>query len=203
MSARRFSLMRCVAIFVAFPVSFCVKASSPGVSLFPALKPGLWEIVNSRSYNPGFTTTGRRCVGPASQERLAANKEFMEASKDCRTVVSETSAKKINFSMECKKIEGVTITTKISFDGSFSSRFEQLMTISLSIPSHLEGASEKSMYRFVGTCPKNMKPGDTVTSYSDGSSSPVWNRYSNRGLGNDTQTNTGAKQQLGSNKSGG
>jgi hypothetical protein len=202
MSAKRFSLMGCVAILATLPLSPCVNASLPGKSLYPALKPGLWEIVNSQSSMPGYTTTERRCVGPASQERRAANKEFMEAFKDCRTVVPQTSAKKINFSMECKKMEGVTITTKVDFNGNFSSRFERTETVSLSIPSHLEGTSNKSVYRFAGTCPKSMKSGDTVTSNSDGSVFPVRNRYRDRDIGADTQTDVGAKQKLDTKKSG-
>lgn len=147
---------------------------------YPQQKRGLWEIVNSQSPSTAYKTTELRCVGAAGQEKRTSKKEFLEETKDCRTTVLETSAKKVEQRRECKKYESLIATIRIVYQGDFSSHFERTMTLSLNVPTRLEGESKRTTYRFLGICPKGMSPGDTFTTNSDGHIVGEWNRYTGR-----------------------
>jgi len=149
---------------------------------YPQQKRGLWEIVNSQSSNAGYKTTELRCVGARAQETRTSKKEYLEETKDCRTVVLETSAKKVERQRECKKYDGIIATIKVVYEGDFSRHFERTMTLSLSVPTRLEGESKTTKYRFVGVCPKGMLPGDTFTTNSEGNIVGEWNRYNGRAI---------------------
>lgn len=149
---------------------------------YPRQKRGLWEIVNSQSSSPAYKTTELRCVGAVVQETRTSKKEYLEETKDCRTVVLETSAKKVEQRRECKKYDGVIAKVRVVYQGDFSSHFERTMTLSLSVPTRLEGESKTTKYRFVGVCPKGMLPGDTFTTNSEGNIVGEWNRYTGRAI---------------------
>jgi hypothetical protein len=178
-------LLRC-SIFGMFLLAFSMAtmANPPAQKIsddwYPPLKKGLWEIFNSESLYGGYTTTELRCVGEGGQEKRTSKKEHMEQTKDCHTTVLQTSAKKVEQRRECKKYEGVTSTIDVVFKGDFSSNFERMLTLSMSIPTRQEGATKLNRYRFVGMCPKGMLPGDTFTINSEGSVVGGFNRYTGR-----------------------
>ena len=149
---------------------------------YPQQKRGLWEIVNSQSSNTGYKTTELRCVGARAQETRTAKKEYLEETKDCRTLVLETSAKKVEQRRECKKYDGVIAKVSVVYQGDFSSHFERTMTLSLNIPTRLESETKTKKYRYIGACPKGMSPGDTFTTNSDGNVVGEWNRYTGRAI---------------------
>jgi len=159
---------------------FYASANAQAISPYPALKKGLWEIVTTDSSSPDFKATELRCVGGANQERRTAKKEFADEIKNCRVLTSTSSKEKISLVRECKKDGGLIMTLKINIEGNFSSRFERSANPSFNIPTGLEGLTHTTIYRFVGACPKSMKAGDTITTYPDGGSSNLWNRYSIR-----------------------
>jgi hypothetical protein len=185
MTSIQLSRLRCCvlgAILFAFSMATIANASAKKISddWYPPLKKGLWEIFNSESLYGGYTTTELRCVGAVGQEKRTSKKEHMEQTKDCHTTVLQTSAKKVEQRRECKKYEGVTSTIDVVFQGDFSSNFERMMTLSMSIPTRQEGATKLNRYRFVGVCPKGMLPGDTFTTNKEGSVVGGFNRYTGR-----------------------
>jgi hypothetical protein len=147
---------------------------------YPPLKKGLWEIFNSESLNAGYTTTELRCVGPLVRENRTSKKEYLEQTKDCRSTVLKSSAKKVEQQRECKKFDGVIGTIEVVYEGDFSNNFERTMKLSLSIPTRSEGATKLTKYRFVGMCPKGMLSGDSFTMNSEGNIVGGLNRYTGR-----------------------
>ena len=67
---------------------------------YPQHKRGLWEIVNTQS-STAYKTTELRCVGTVAQETRTSKKEYLEETKDCRTVVLEGRGLKSRISLRC------------------------------------------------------------------------------------------------------
>lgn len=163
----------CMSLFHIFNPAIAATGKKP----VPILKLGLWEIRKTDSLAPTLITNERRCVGARKLEVLAANNQYEQDIRQCSVYDVAVSAKKIEYIMKCEPDPGVVRTFKVVYEGDFSKKFERTSTLSINIATKFEGAFQKVTHKFIGTCPKNMKPGDIMLINSAGGIITQRNQY--------------------------
>jgi len=143
----------------------------------PILKPGLWEILRTESLSLTHVTTERRCVGVRKLEMRAAYHQFEQEVRQCAISNAVLAAQKIEYVTKCERDPGVFVTSRVIYEGDFSKKFDRTSTVSINIPTPLEGAVARSAYKFIGACPKDTKPGESVFVNAEGRPFGKWNRY--------------------------
>ena len=143
----------------------------------PILRPGLWEITRTESLRPNHATLERRCVGSNKQERRAAREAYNQQFRRCTMSDVVVSKRARSFLAKCAKDYGVIVSSRVNYEGSFLSQFDQITTVNVSIPTPMEGMTIRASYKYAGVCPQDMALGDTILASSAGQSLGNWNRY--------------------------
>jgi hypothetical protein len=143
----------------------------------PLLSQGLWEVVSTESMRKGFEGTESRCVGAKEQEVKLARKEFKAKRTNCEFADVVLTENLIGYTAICTRDFGVKVTGRISFKGDFGRKFVRTEVLSFDISTPMDGMTQTQQFRYKGSCPKSMKPGETVLSIRDGPTMPKWNRY--------------------------
>jgi hypothetical protein len=151
--------------------------SAPSKSPDPILKEGFWEVVVTESLRKDSEVTRNQCVGPKEQEVALAQKEFDVMRLTCKFTNVKSGKGLVSYSRVCTKSSGVIATSRVVSTGNFSNEFTQIQTLSLDIPTQMEGMTQTSRFKYKGQCPKDMVPGDTITKHRDGPTMDKWNRY--------------------------
>ena len=172
-----------VVSLLVWSVHATASPSSPENAV-PILRPGLWEITRTESLRPNHATLERRCVGSNKQELRAARQEYNQQFRRCTMSDVVVSKRARSFSAKCAKDEGVIVTSRVKYEGSFLSQFDKITTGSLSIPTPMEGMTIRESYKYAGVCPKEMALGDTTLATSAGRSLGNWNRYDSQSAKN-------------------
>jgi len=147
----------------------------------PILKLGLGEIRRSDSIAPTLITNERRCVGARKLEVLAANNQYEHDILQCNVSDVAVSSRKIEYVKKCEPDPGIVRTFKVVYERDFSKEFERTSTFSINIAITFEGAFQKVTHKFIGACPKNMRPGDIMLINSTGVIITQWNQYDAKG----------------------
>jgi hypothetical protein len=143
----------------------------------PILKEGFWEVVVTESVRKDSEVTKNWCVGPKAKETQLAQKEFDNMRSTCKFTDVKSGEGRVSYTRVCAKSSGVNVTSRVVSVGDFASEFTQTQTLSLDVPTQMEGMTQTQRFKYKGTCPKDMAPGDTVTKHRDGPTMDKWNRY--------------------------
>lgn len=154
---------------------FAVNADT--LNPVPILKTGLWEITISNPLDPNKGSFKKRCAGSLSQETDYENEVFTEGRQKCK-ILSVTRGKEIvRYTATCDDPGGLSRSIKGEFAGDFASEFTQKDVITPKVTSQLGELLYTKRFRFVGQCPADMKPGDSMISHDRKKTFNKYNAY--------------------------
>jgi hypothetical protein len=172
------SVLMAAACMALSTVCAALPSAAANKAPDPVLKPGHWEIVSTHNESEGNRmTTETRCAGPRAKEARLVQQEREKSAAICTFSPTAVSARSIAYTAKCDRGEGYIATQKVVYAGDFKREFTKTSTLSLSIPTPLEGTGKTESFKYMGACPKTMKAGDTVVFNPPGRPISTWNRY--------------------------
>ena len=169
---KNFNTGTVAAIFTCSVCLFAVQMPAPVVASnadvsnpTPILKSGLWEIVVSNPVDPNKGSFRKRCAGSLAQETAFEKEVFEESQQTCKILSVTRSKDIVKYTATCEVSSGFSRTIKGEFAGDFTSEFVQKDLITAKPASPLGDMLYAKQFRFVGQCPADMKPGDSMVSH--------------------------------------
>lgn len=137
-------------------------ASAQGM---PMRRDGLWETTMKMSAPVPMTMTSRQCTDAAEEKAGAAfrNNGPQQAGVDCKAGPGGPVPGGWRYSMTCK-MQNMTMTTNGMARGDFKTGYHMESTTRMT-PAPMPQMATTTMVmdaRWIGPCPADMKPGDTI-----------------------------------------
>lgn len=125
----------------------------------PQFRPGLWEVVSTDSTVPDKVEREHQCIGEAANEEMA---KALTAKSDANCKVEKVvNAHAIKLKSDCVQ-NGVKLRTEIAMSGG-ETKYESRLKMGVVTPDgKTDGGEIVSKARWIGACPSDMAPGDSV-----------------------------------------
>jgi len=149
--------IRILSIFAMIFASIWI-ASADELQL-PPMKEGLWESHTQQVIQKNkFETVMKICQSHEFEKSMKASSEGLRKSNQCSDVVTRLSPNSYSTESHCDKgpLSGSVSKATVSFQGDTSMHMEM----------HMKTGDSESVTiidsHYLGSCPADMKPGDTV-----------------------------------------
>jgi|GEM_PF-441798 len=131
----------------------------------PSRKPGLWEItVSSHVGDTTHPTSMKQCTDQATDTKLLQAGSELQGHTNCSKNEFTRTSDGYSIASVCKHA-GSTISSEGRFTGDFTAEYSGDMTATFDPPMLGQRSSKTTIRaRWLGSCPSDMRPGDTVLS---------------------------------------